>query len=69
MTRRPIDPHELAALTGDVGAVDQRSRPVHLRAEDFDDEPASPSWRLISIVAFVALVLVPAFLTYCGSIR
>lgn len=66
----PFTQRDLDLIESDAFVVDRRAR--HLCAEDYDwpDDPdQAPSWRRIAFWAVVALVLVPAFLAYCGSIR
>lgn len=65
---RPICPYELAAMTGDLGAVPPREVPRHLDADDFPDpETPPPSWGRI-VAGAILFVAVAGFLAWCGSL-
>lgn len=57
----PIHPDDLAAATGDYAAAASRPEP--------DSTDPVPAWGTIIFWSIMALVAVPGFLTWCGSIR
>lgn len=54
----PIDPRDLAAITGDYRAIG-KPVPSHLAK--------APGWGFIAGLAVFALVLLPTFLAWLGS--
>jgi hypothetical protein len=60
--RLSLEPHRIGRAS--AGERRRAHGPIRPMA---GDEPAS--WRLIAACWFVALVALPAFLTWCGSIR